>query len=135
MDVSVMQYVKLLDSIGTTIVNVSNDLKENLPIEKCENIEQLTGHFNKLKSALIKFVECGKMASAVVAPDKLKGEHKALVDSFENFLEGTRQLVESISLQSMNVNVELYHKGLANQNAGVARTLETVEKIVQKISK
>jgi hypothetical protein len=135
MGMSKMDYATLLDDIGTKIVAISKSLKDNSLIEECENIEQLSTHFNNLKDSLRNFVECRNMASIIVPPDNIKEEHGILIDSFDNYLEGTRQQIQSISLQPMAINLELYRSGLTNQTIGEMRTLDAVNQIVNKFSK
>jgi hypothetical protein len=129
-----IEYAKVLDYIGTKIVEISDGLKSNVPIEQCKNLDELKGHLQRLKSALKEYVECRNMLGLIKPPQKITDEHSQLIDAYEDFLDGTKLMIQSFSVENMAFNKFKYQSGYAKQTIGEIRVKDVVNRIVEKLN-
>lgn len=127
----VVTYAKILDAIGTRVVEISNGMKINV---QTQTIENLKIHQEMLKNSYVAFVECRDMLSLVKPPYQVTEEHKQLIDAYEDFLRGTKEMINSFNLQTMSFDKAMYQAGYAKQTIGETRTVEVVNRIVDKLN-
>lgn len=128
------QYAKLLEIIGTKIVNASENLEASETIKERASYDELNEQMQKLKDALTDYVESRSMLHSIKSPEVITGEHQKLIEAYDEFVAGTQMLIDSIDLDSSAIDLISYKGGLLKQKMGEKRTVDVVNQIIKKLS-
>lgn len=127
-----VNYAKKLSVLGDRISEITSRFS-NLGIE-INDAKTIKSSYDIYLKNISEYKKCKLNLLDIVPPDKVKKEHKEMVDAFQMFIDGTESMYKAIDIDNLLIDKDMTVKGILLQKKGEEKIVQITNKISKILS-